>query len=43
MGEPIAVIEGLSASYGGAKVLSDINFTLNKDDCLAIVGPVGSG
>ncbi len=43
MGEPIAVIEGLSASDGGAKVLSDINFTLNKDDCLAIVGPVGSG
>jgi molybdate transport system ATP-binding protein len=43
MGEPIAVIEGLSASYGGAKVLSDISFTLNKDDYLAIVGPVGSG
>ena len=43
MGEPIAVIEGLSASYGGAKVLSDISFTLNEDDCLAIVGPVGSG
>ena len=43
MGEPIAVIEGLSASYGGAKVLSDISFTLNDNDCLAIVGPVGSG
>jgi molybdate transport system ATP-binding protein len=43
MGEPIAVIEGLSASYGGAKVLSDISFTLKEDDFLAIVGPVGSG
>ena len=43
MGEPIAVIEGLSAAYGGAKVLSDISFTLNEDDCLAIVGHVGSG
>ena len=43
MGEPIAVIEGLSASFGGAKVLSDISFTLNDNDCLAIVGPVGSG
>jgi molybdate transport system ATP-binding protein len=43
MGEPIAVIEGLSASYGGAKVLFDISFTLNDNDCLAIVGPVGSG
>lgn len=43
MGEPIAVIDCLSASYGGLKVLSDISFTLNEDDCLAVVGPVGSG
>ena len=43
MGEPIAVIDYLSASHGGAKVLSDISFTLNEDDCLAILGPVGSG
>jgi len=43
MGEPTAVIEGLSASYGSAKVLSDISFTLNDNDFLAIVGPVGSG
>ena len=43
MGEPIAIIDCLSASYGGAKVLNDISFTLAEDDCLAIVGPVGSG
>ena len=43
MGEPTAVIDCLSASYGGAKVLTDISFTLKEDDCLAIVGPVGSG
>jgi molybdate transport system ATP-binding protein len=43
MGEPIAIIDCLSASYGGSKVLTDISFSLTKDDCLAIVGPVGSG
>lgn len=43
MGEPIAIIDCLSASYGGLKVLNDISFTLKDDDCLAIVGPVGSG
>jgi molybdate transport system ATP-binding protein len=43
MGEPIAVIDCLNASYGGNKVLSDISFTLKVNDCLAIVGPVGSG
>jgi molybdate transport system ATP-binding protein len=43
MGEPKAVIECLSASYGGSKVLTDISFKLAEDDCLAIVGPVGSG
>jgi molybdate transport system ATP-binding protein len=43
MGEPIAVIDCLSASYGGSKVLTDISFSLTEDDCLAIVGPVGSG
>ena len=43
MGEPIAIIDCLSASYGGSKVLTDISFSLTEDDCLAIVGPVGSG
>lgn len=43
MGEPIAVINQLSASYGGLKVLKNITFTLQDFDCLAIVGPVGSG
>lgn len=43
MGEPIAVINCLSASYGSAQVLTDISFTLKDQDCLAIVGPVGSG
>ena len=43
MAESIAIIDGLSASYGGSKILADISFKLNKDDCLAIVGPVGAG
>ena len=43
MGEPIAIIDCLSASYGGSKVLTDISFSLTENDFLAIVGPVGSG
>lgn len=43
MAESIAVIDCLSASYVGLKVLNEISFTLKEDDCLAIMGPVGSG
>ena len=40
---PIADIQGLSASYGAQEVLKDISFQIFSGDCLAIVGPMGSG
>jgi molybdate transport system ATP-binding protein len=43
MGEPLAIIDCLSASYGGSKALFDISFNIHEGDCLAIMGPVGSG
>lgn len=43
MAEAVAVIDHLSASYGSAKVLIDISFMIQEGDCLAIMGPVGSG
>lgn len=39
----IADIQNLSASYGAQQVLEDISFQINSGDCLAIVGPMGSG
>ncbi len=40
---PIADIQGLSASYGAQEVLKDISFQIFSGECLAIVGPMGSG
>lgn len=39
----IADIQGLSASYGAQEVLTNISFQINSGECLAIVGPMGSG
>lgn len=33
----------LSASYGPHEVLKDISFEIGAEDCLAVVGPMGSG
>lgn len=39
----IADIQDLSASYGAQQVLRDISFQIYSGDCVAIVGPMGSG
>jgi molybdate transport system ATP-binding protein len=41
--EIVARVSRLSASYGASEVLHDISFEITLDDCLAIVGPMGSG
>lgn len=41
--EIVARVSHLSASYGLQEVLKDISFEIGADDCLAIVGPMGSG
>lgn len=41
--EIVARVSHLSAAYGAKEVLSDISFEIATDDCLAIVGPMGSG
>ncbi len=41
--EIVARVTRLSASYGPHEVLKDISFELFANDCLAIVGPMGSG
>ncbi len=41
--EIVARVTHLSASYGAHEVLKDISFEVGANDCLAIVGPMGSG
>ncbi|MBP6055206.1 MAG: ATP-binding cassette domain-containing protein, partial [Cytophagaceae bacterium] len=41
--EIVARVLHLSASYGASEVLNDISFEIGAEDCLAIVGPMGSG
>ena len=40
---PILEVKNLNVSYGGVKVLDDINFNLERGETLAIVGPNGAG
>jgi molybdate transport system ATP-binding protein len=41
--EIVAHVIHLSASYGPHEVLKDISFEIGAEDCLAVVGPMGSG
>jgi molybdate transport system ATP-binding protein len=41
--EIVARVTHLSASYWAHEVLNDISFEVGVNDCLAIVGPMGSG
>jgi len=41
--EIIARVSHLSASYGASEVLNDISFEIAAEDCLAVLGPMGSG
>jgi molybdate transport system ATP-binding protein len=41
--EIVARVSHLSASYGASEVLSNISFEIASEDCLAVLGPMGSG
>jgi zinc transport system ATP-binding protein len=40
---PAVSVEKLCVSYGGVRILSDVSFSLEEGDFLAIVGPNGGG
>lgn len=42
-GDAAVEFENVSFSYGGGNVLSDINLTVRKGECLGIIGGTGSG
>jgi zinc transport system ATP-binding protein len=41
--ERIVEVEDVSFSFGGAKVLSDISFSIHAGDFIGLIGPNGSG
>jgi polar amino acid transport system ATP-binding protein len=43
MNGPIVAVEQVSKSYGTAKVLDDLSFTVARSEKLALIGPSGSG
>jgi zinc transport system ATP-binding protein len=43
MNTPIVEITDLSFSYNGQPVLSNVNFTVRRDDFIAMIGPNGGG
>lgn len=43
MEEPLIQVRGLGKSFGGVKVLRDINVDIHKGDVVFVVGPSGSG
>ena len=40
---PHMVIEGIDLSFGGAKAITDISFTVYKGEICAVIGPNGAG
>lgn len=41
--ENILEVKDLNVSFGEHKIISDLNFSVKRDDTLAVVGPNGSG
>ncbi len=41
--QPLLQVEGLTAGYGGAPIINDIEFRAKRGEVTAIVGPNGSG
>ena len=36
-------LKNINKTYGSTKVLENINFQLNKKECVGIIGPNGAG
>ena len=42
-GNPLLQVEHLTVAYGKSQVVTDVSFTLNRGESLALIGESGSG
>ena len=43
MSHPFLEVEGLNKSFGGLRAVSDVGFTMGRDEVLGLIGPNGAG
>ena len=43
MARPFLEIEGLSKGFGGLRAVSDVGFTMRRDEIVGLIGPNGAG
>ena len=43
MAEPLLELRGVSLSFGGLKVVSSLDLTVNKGEIVSVIGPNGAG
>jgi ABC-type branched-subunit amino acid transport system ATPase component len=43
MQQPLLRIEGLTKDFGGIRAVNNLDFTMNQDEIVAVIGPNGSG
>ena len=43
MGTPFLEIEAVSKSFGGLKAISDVSFSMARDEIIGLIGPNGAG
>ena len=43
MGSPFLEVDGITKSFGGLKAVSDVGFSMNRDEIIGLIGPNGAG
>ena len=43
MGTPFLEIDTVSKSFGGLKAVSDVSFSMQRDEIVGLIGPNGAG
>ena len=43
MGSPFLEVDSITKSFGGLKAVSDVSFSMNRDEIIGLIGPNGAG
>jgi branched-chain amino acid transport system ATP-binding protein len=43
MGSPFLEVSGITKSFGGLRAVSDVGFTMNRNEIIGLIGPNGAG